>query len=410
MSEPTPPTAFGWLNRVFDRWLTAPERNAAGRMGLFRMVFSLFLIWQASQGHFVLAAQMPTTAWRPIALLSWLPHVQTPSPLFYYSLEAAFIFTLVLLLIGYRVRLMTLLVLVLGFVLEAFRLSFGRIEHGSVFQSFYIPLIMLFSQWGATYSLDSLLRRRRTGIAVEPSDSSWRYIWPMRVLLLLLSFLFLTAAYFKLAGTGWLTNPDVFANVLLRENVEITAKGYAAPPLLLILAQLPLVTVTFRFATLAFEGLFFVSLLGNRLRNFIVSVAMIFHALNALLLYVSFTYMLIIYGLFVDWHDFARRWTPHSVKRLTLRLSTVSSPALVGGTLALALIFAALWATVPFFRHIFDLGGLLDWRTIWIPLLPLSVLGFIRSTWALVSAAWQQLQRRRNPASSANGVANRPMV
>ena len=328
--------------------------------------------------------------------------------MFYRGLEFILVFTLILLMVGYHVRLMTLLVLIVGFVLEAFRLSFGRIEHGSVFQSFYIPLVMLFSQWGATYSLDALLRRRRTGMAVAPFDPSWRYIWPMRVLLFILSLLFLTAAYFKLAGTGWVTNPDVFANVLLKENVEVTGRGYEALPLLAILAQIPLVTTTFRFATLLFEGLFFVSLFGNRLRNFIVSIAMIFHALNALLLYVSFTYLLIAYGLFVDWHSVVHRWTPAVVKRVPL--NRVSSPALVGGTLAFALLFAALWSTVPFFRHLFDLGGWLDWRTIWIPLLPLSVLGFIRSTWALVAAAWQQTQRRRNPVSAANSVANRPVA
>ena len=72
MSESTPPTLARWLNDVFDGWLTAPERNAAGRMGVFRIVFGMFLLWQASQGYFVAAAQMPGVVWRPIALLSFI--------------------------------------------------------------------------------------------------------------------------------------------------------------------------------------------------------------------------------------------------------------------------------------------------------------------------------------------------
>ena len=57
------------LNRGIDRWLTAPEVNAAGRIGLFRVLYGLFLLWIGSQGYFSIMAQTPTAAWQPVFFL-----------------------------------------------------------------------------------------------------------------------------------------------------------------------------------------------------------------------------------------------------------------------------------------------------------------------------------------------------
>ncbi len=384
----------GRLNRGIDRWLTAPEVNAAGRMGLFRILYGLFLLWIGSQGYFSIMAQTPATVWRPMFFLQPLSSASVPSPAGYQLMEGLFIIAIVLLIVGYRVRLITVIVFALGLTIETFRLSYGRVEHGSIFQVFYIPLVMIFSQWGATHSLDAELMARRTGVRVSPADSSWRYIWPVRVLLFMLGVLFLSAFYWKMNGSAWQTSSHAFENFLLLENVEVTTKGGYASPLLPLLARSRLVTFVFRYATLFFEGLFITALLHPKLRNLIVSIAIIFHAINALLMYVSFSSLLIVYGLFVDWQRVYERWCPAAIRRI--RLDRFSTRTLIGGTLVVALVFALLWSGTSFFRLIFSLDGLLDWRTIWLPLLPVGVIGVIRAAWILLTDGWAQLRRVRS--------------
>ena len=139
-------------------WLTAPEPRIAGRMGLFRMIYAVFYLWHLSWVDGATLGLLPDAVWQPVYLLRVVP-LRPPSAL-PGMLESCLVAALLLLLAGLWVRPVTLAVLLFGTLLEAFHNSFGKVEHGSVFLVFYLPLFMLGSGWGDTWSLDALLARR----------------------------------------------------------------------------------------------------------------------------------------------------------------------------------------------------------------------------------------------------------
>ena len=268
-------------------------------MGLFRIIYAAFYIWHLSWVDAAALGLLPDAVWQPVGLLRLVP-ARTPSVL-PGMIESGLVAALVLLLAGLCVRPVTLVVLVLGTLLETFHQSFGKVEHASIFLVFYIPLFMLTSDWGGTWSLDALLARRAGRATTHPSDDSWCHALPMRGVLLMLVLMFASAAFAKGVLGTWLTAPDLVADLLLGKNVEAVREGLPSHAILPVVAANPLLSHAFRYGVLLFECLFVLVLLGGRLRAVVLSAALVFHALNALLLVVTFTPILIVYAMFVDW-------------------------------------------------------------------------------------------------------------
>jgi hypothetical protein len=369
------------LERCLRRWLTAPEARIAGRMGLFRVVYAAFYIWHLSWVDGAALGLLPDAVRQPVGLLRLVP--LRPPSVAPGVIESCLVAALVLLLAGLCVRPVTLVVLVLGTLLETFHQSFGKVEHASVFLVFYIPLFMLGSHWGGTWSLDALLARRAGRATTHPSDDSWRHALPMRGVLLMLVLLFLSAAFAKGVLGTWLTAPDVVTDLLLGKNIEAAREGLPSHTILPFVAARPLLSQSFRYGLLLFEGLFVLVLLGGRVRAAYLGAALVFHALNALLLVVTFTPILIVYGLFVDWQAGIERFAVHT-RWITRLLGRAPTWLLTGGVLALATLAAWSWDLTPTLRRAIQLGGRLDWRTIWYPVLPLALAWWLRASLAIV--------------------------
>jgi hypothetical protein len=371
------------LRRCLRRWLTTPEARIAGRMGLFRMIYAAFYIWHLSWLDGAALGLLPEAVWQPVDLLRVVPlHPPSAVP---GVIESCLVAALVLLLAGLCVGPVTLVVLVLGVLLEAFHQSFGKVEHASVFLVFYIPLFMVGSQWGGTWSLDALLAQRAGRATTSPTDDSWRHALPMRAALLVLVLLFFSAALAKVALGTWLTAPDLVTELLLGKNVEAAREGLPANAILPFVATHPLLSESLRHGVLLFEVLVVLVLLDGRLRAVYLAAALVFHALNALLLVVTFTPILIVYALFVDWQWMIEQLTPgtRSINRLLRR---APSWLLTVGVLTLAALAAWSWNLTPTLRGAIQLGGRLDWRTIWYPVLPLALAWLLRASLALLRA------------------------
>ncbi|MDX1944976.1 MAG: hypothetical protein SFU86_06185, partial [Pirellulaceae bacterium] len=99
-------------------WWTTAEPNAAGRMGLFRVLYAAFFLWHLSWRIGSDLAGLPAVDHHRVRLVNWLPKQDTP-PIAFESLESALAAALVVLLVGYRVRWATAAVLVLGCLNEA---------------------------------------------------------------------------------------------------------------------------------------------------------------------------------------------------------------------------------------------------------------------------------------------------
>ena len=362
-------------------WLTAPETRIAGRMGLFRVIYTVFYLWHLSWVDGATLGLLPGAVWQPVDLLRVVP-LRLPSTL-PGILESSLVAALVMLLAGLWVRPVTLAVLVLGTLLEAFHQSFGKVEHASVFLVFYIPLFMLGSEWGGTWSLDALVARRAGRASTRPSDDSWRLALPMRGVLLMLGLLFFSAALAKSVLGDWLTAPDLVTNLLLGKNIEAVREGLPPCALSPFVVATPLMSACFRIGLLLFEGSFVLVLLGGQVRAAYLAATLIFHALGALLLIVTFTPILIVYALFVDWQKAVARVTPR-MRWLGDFLEAVPSGVLTAAVLALAALAGWSWNITPILRTTLQLGGWLDWRTIWLPVLPLAVVWWLRASLALL--------------------------
>ncbi|MGI8995338.1 MAG: HTTM domain-containing protein [Pyrinomonadaceae bacterium] len=356
-----------------DDWLTAPEANAAGRLGLFRILFSVFYLWHLSPYHAASQSDLPAFRRSRILLIEYLP--QPLPPIFFELLESILVAALVALMIGFCVRVATALVLVSGSVLEALNISFSG-EHATVFLAFYIPFFMLLSgRWGHTYSLDALLRRRGRGLEVEPPDPGWSYFSPVRSVVVL-SALFFSSAIFKvIPGNTWLSHSSFMPNLVHQKSVKAVILGLPQNPLAVFISETPMVYKAVCYQVVLFEGLFILSLFNRKLRQFFLALALFFHSVGALWFVVTFTPILIVYALFVDWQALRQKlWSG----RIGL-LDPIPSGALICATVILAGAAGVFWNSGESLRTALNAGGLLDWRTIWYPVLPLSL------AWCLVA-------------------------
>lgn len=366
------------IEHRYVRWLTRPAQNAAGRMGLYRIVYSLFYLWFLSHMRFSELSLVPPGLWEPTILFSKL----APLPgMAYPTMEILLVIALGLLLVGYKTRLATLITLLMGFSLAIFRTGLLTQERTILVPTFYVPLFMLLSHWGDTYSIDAVLRKKRGLATVNPKDSSWRYIWPARGLLIILSLLFLSATITKCIQVDWLTNPQFVGNFVLHKGVESHLKnGFPIHPLSTLLGRTPALAIPTQYIVLLFEGAFILVLFSRIAQAIILRLAPIFHSINTLLLGIPFISVLGIYAAFPDWQHLYERFYPQ-----TLRLKGLEKQAstmLHIGPIGFALIIGALWNTTPIPRQLFGLFDLFNYQTLWFALVPFILAWIFSPIWS----------------------------
>ena len=373
---------FQRIESRYVRWLTRPERNAAGRMGLYRIIYSLFYLWFLSPLRFDELRLVPASQWKPTVILRGL----SPLPgISYAAMEMLLVTALILLLLGYKTRIATLIVLIAGFGLASFRTGFLIQERTIVLTVFYVPLFMLLSKWGATYSVDALLKQKQGRDIVDPKDSSWRYIWPARGLMIVLSNLFLSAAVVKLMEMSWLVEPRFVGDFLLSKGVKsYLTNGFPIHPLGPYIGQTDALAIAAQYTVLLFEAAFVLVLFNRIAQAIIFRLAPIFHSFNTLLLGIPFTSVLSIYAAFPDWQSLYERFYPAGL-RLN-GLAKVPALLLKVGSVSLALLVGSLWNTTPIPRQLFGLFYLLSYQTLWFGLLPFILLWVLSPLWQRINS------------------------
>ncbi|NEZ54743.1 hypothetical protein [Adonisia turfae] len=368
---------FQRIERRYVQWLTRPAQNAAGRMGLYRIVYSLFYLWFLSPLNFSELNLVPASRWDPTILLSGLSPLPDGG---YAAMETLLVMALVLLLLGYRTRLATLGVLLMGFGLAGFRTGFLIQERTIVLTVFYVPLFMLFSRWGETYSIDALLKQKHGHPATSPHSSSWRYIWPARGLMVILSILFLSAAAVKLMEVAWLVEPRLVGDFILAKGVKShLTNGFPIHPLGPHIGRTAALSIPSQYVVLLFETCFVLVLFNRFAQALLFRLAPIFHSFNTLLLGIPFTSVLSMYAAFPDWQKLYERFYP-KVLRLQC-LNKLPSSLLAAGSMGSALLVGLLWNTTPMPRQVFGLFGLLSYQTLWFALLPFVLIWICSPLW-----------------------------
>jgi len=366
------------ITKPMDRWLCRPEPNAAGRLGLYRIAYSLFYLWNLHDYIPGNLLDVPIEFRSSLLVNRWLP--ENLSPMFFDALAAALVGGLVLLLLGYWTRTATAWVLVTGLLFESL---FGNVdlERSTVFIAAFIPFFMLvFGDWGATYSIDAVLRWRAGGEAVDPRDNSPRFVLPIHALLVVLAALFVDAGILKVMHFQTGFGQDHFmGHLILRARIYAAVDGISLMPFAEKVYEHPLLDSALGLTAIGFELTFFLALINLRLRAFYVATALIFHSVNAIWLHVTFTSLMVVYGLFIDWEAM---FSP--VNRKVTWPRQIPSAVLRAGAIILASAIAFLWIQTDYVQRLISAGGLIDGRTIWIPVLPLAVVWWLRAVWKLL--------------------------
>lgn len=351
-------------------------------MGLFRIIYSLFYLWHLSVHSSDLLSGMPEfyVEYRVYLVKYFFEDFGTSfSPFVFHALEAVLVAALTLLAFGYKTRLATAIVLLDGCFLEALLTAFDG-KRTLVPMVFYIPFFMLISNsWAKTYSIDALLRKREGGFSADPRASSWEYFLPARALLAVFSGLFFVSAIHKVAfGGAWDNHFDMMSNFFLNRNIEAATYELPLNWFAPYMAQNSLIYLSAHINTLAFETFFFLTLIGRRVRSIIVSLALMFHAVNAIWLVVTVTPIAIGYCAFIDWQAIKEFCFPPSAEhsRRLLANSTLQKlmPMLA---ISLATALGLLWHSDAGVRTLFNLNGLINWRTLWFPVLPFALGWFV---------------------------------
>jgi len=373
---------FQKLNQLFNNWISAPIANAAGRMGLFRIIYALFYLWCLSPNFSYLLSGY--TGPKRYILLTRI-FSESLSPFFFESLECLLVAALIILMIGFRVRLTTAIVLCVGCVLESFWASFDS-ESAVLFIVFYIPLFMLLGGgWGDTYSLDAILKKRQGFKCVEPTNTDGYYFVPARCLLVVLSALFFVGAISKIMGGGtWLNYPKYMAYFVLKQNITASMIGLPLNHLAPFIHENPFIYNFLRISVLLFEGLFFLALFHRKLLKFMIALALVFHSTGAIWLIVTFTPILIIYLVFIDWYAILQRLRIESIHLF----DTIPAHLLIAVTLVLAFLAGVFWNTGYSLRPVLNLGGIINWHTIWYPILPIALACLLVAIYDLI---WRTL-------------------
>lgn len=302
-------------NRI-DAWLTQPEVNAAGRLGIYRIIYCLVYLIFMSVSLETLGeiSKTPVNSWNPTPILLWM--ASPPPEMVIMFIVAVQTIAIILLLLGWKVRWMTGIILVAGILTTAFKISVGgKVDHSGTFHVVYIPLIMWFAPWGDTFSLDSVLKQRQGKPIVDPTTDDFRYSWAFKALLWLLAIMFMLSGLLKMIPPGqWVTDLDVLRKLILINNLD------AQEHLRFFVATLPIVPFILQLMGMLFETLYPIAVVNKSWRRLMVSSAVFFHIGTRITLGIWFGSMLFFYMIFFDIYAVYRKFFPHRLLHAPARL------------------------------------------------------------------------------------------
>lgn len=360
------------IDESIDNWFKAPMDDVLSRLGLYRIIYALFCLWfMSDQFAARLGALHEQYFHNTMLLIEFGPRsLSLERALF---LEISLIFMLVLLLLGRWTRCVTAGVGIVGTVLFAY---FNKVdsEHGECFFCCFIPFAMLVDgRWGKAWSLDAVIagRRNQESNLAEIDDGGRGHSIGVRTLIVLIAVFFFSAFYFKIVGT-WLQYDWVMGKIVAEANVKSAVYGDPINPLGPTIIETYWMYNSLRWFTLVFEAAFILIIFSGRIRDLVIAITMLFHTVNGIYFVVTFTCVIITYAAFINWHEWIGRWLP--TDRIGNRLRRMPPLVLSIGAVAMATIFAGLWNAGPWLRHIMNIGGLIDQRTVWYPLAPVTAI------------------------------------
>ena len=310
-------------NDRFSKWIFDSYHPTAKGLALYRiftaLMFLIFLMPDAT--YYSDMADFPDEFFSPppgpMMFFS-----EFPSAWFFYTIHVLLALSWVGVLLGYKTRFCSLAAAGFMLLLMGFIFSIGKVNHQMLLV--LVPGFMAFSNWGATYSIDS----SNSDIKVKAEG------WPIVLLALFIGFMFFTAGFPKILG-GWL-DPDSMATrghllnqYFVRGRTELLS-GFAVE------LDLPWVWSFLDWATVVFEVGFLVAVLRSEWTRLFVCFAVLFHFSTMLTLNIAFLVNFPAYAAFLPWDKIHRCLKP----RLSSFRITASLPLTFGS--ALFMLFAVI--------------------------------------------------------------------
>lgn len=310
----------------FEHWIFNSFQPAAEGLALYRIFTALFILFFAlpSFNTYVFLGNLPSDFFAPppgpMMLFDGFPPEEV-----LLTVHILLITSLITLCLGWRTKISSFGVGIFMLTLNGFIYSLGKIDHFILVP--VVPLIMAFSGWGATYSVDKL----RSKSAMETPQG-----WPLVLLALLIGFMMFTAGFPKILG-GWLhldtqaTQGHYFKQFFVRGRQDLLA---------------PYGQHIGRFwwevldyVTIAFEVGFLVAIINPRSTRIFICIAVLFHFCTMLILNISFLPNFLAYAAFINW-----AWVDAKAGQYAgfgSKMKRLAGPLLI--TVCMLLFYAITW-------------------------------------------------------------------
>ena len=350
-----------------EDWANRSDYTALD-LGIFRIIFAtaslIFLPNYVWLSHFDAAFYQPAPG--PFVLFSSFPPRLALS-----TLDIVIALALGLLLVGYKTRLMSVVVCAALLTGDGFAYSFGKIDHSILFV--LTPLFLGLAGWGDRLSIDA-----RQHPARAPSVNHWA----MRAFAVAIGVAFATAAVQKLLG-GWLTPSSQATYSYVVQRVERGRSEWLASSASGV--KFPLAWELLDWSTVALEGGLLVLAISWRSWRLGLAMAVLFHVGVLLTLNIDFWMNIFAYGAFVRWGSTtgAVRWVGarSDAARSALPFLYLKSSVVTLGVVVALLAFAVVHVHGPLTE---SFG--------WVPLF----MALVIALWAVFAEIWLDAVRFRS--------------
>ncbi|MDZ7720690.1 MAG: HTTM domain-containing protein [Balneolaceae bacterium] len=275
----------------FSNWIFRSFSVTPEGLALYRIFTSLFLLafLLPSTGIYSFLGSLPQDFYNPppgpMAIFQ-----DFPPEIVFYILHFFLVASLISLLIGFKTKFVSLSTGVIILVLKGLFYSVGKINHDLLIA--VVPMVMAFSGWGKTYSVDAFLNSKKI---VDNKVQSW----PVVLLAFMIGFMMFTAGFPKILG-GWLdvgtqaTYGHYFKQFFLNGRQDLLAE-YA------IYVENKIAWELLDYGTVLFEAGFLLAILHPKTTRIFVCFAVIFHFSTMMLLNIAFLPNFLAYAAFLNW-------------------------------------------------------------------------------------------------------------
>lgn len=315
----------------FNQWIFHSYSITKEGLGLMRIVLSLFLL------YFLI----PGNGWGHFLFLSTIPHDfyaappgpmmlfdQFPSHLFLVTLYLTCILSVILMMIGYKTKWVSILTGLSILTLQGVIFSVGKINHEILVA--LVPVVMAFSHWGSAFSIDSGMCKKS-----DEAES-----WPLTFVAVLIGFMMFTAGFPKILG-GWLdistqaTQGHLLNQFFVRERQDLLAEAA-------VNFHSPLFWEILDWGTVLFEIGFLFALIKMRWFKFFLCLAIIFHFFTMLFLNIAFLPNFLAYAIFLNWDQILKKWHEWCDKAFGNKIRSSQLRSVIILSALLTTLFAAL--------------------------------------------------------------------